>query len=332
MGEEQRADVGDRELQRENARLLEELQMTYGQMAEIMESAERERQVTYEELRQRNEELEARLKELEEAHARLQETQRLLLRAERLSAMGQLAAAIVHEINTPLTVISAKVELMLLEGQEETVRTDLEEILQGVWRLDELVQNTLRVARQGHSQVKRVDLDEVVDQVHRFIGPLAKRVDLRVEMAGGLPQVMADPGQVEQMLTNFLTNAIDALKDHDEPLICVATGVVNPADLQQDEEANGWQTGLALDAGKEDPGEPRVCVEVRDNGPGISAGQLGEIFETFFTTKGEDKGTGLGLAISRRIARDHGGNILVASCEGHGSSFRLLLPPAAEES
>ena len=75
-----------------------------------------------------------------------------------------------------------------------------------------------------------------------------------------------------------------------------------------------------------------MYIEVRDNGPGISAAQLGEIFETFFTTKGEDKGTGLGLAISRRIARDHGGNILVASREGCGSSFCLLLPPAAEES
>lgn len=157
MVEDSCQDSGDQDLQRENARLLDELQVAYGQMAEIMEAAEVERRVTYEQLRQRNVELQSRLDELEEAHARLQESQRLLLRAERLSAMGQMAAAIVHEINTPLTVISAKVELMLLDAQAPVVRAGLDEILKGVWRLDELVQNTLRVARQGRSQTRLVD-------------------------------------------------------------------------------------------------------------------------------------------------------------------------------
>jgi len=327
-GHNNKSDKAFQTLRRDNARLLSELEVAYRQMAEMMEAAECERRVTYEELQLRNEELHRRLSELEQTHVRLQETQRLLLRTERLSAMGQLAVAIVHEIKTPLTVIIGKVELMLMEEQEAAKRAELNTVLEAGWHLNELVQNSLRFARRRKVKSRLVDLNELVGQVQKFFGPLVRRIQLDVALAGGLPLLAADPSQVEQVLTNFLMNALDSLERQTEAQICIATGVDSPAALMAREEAAGWQTYLALDAEPEVLQEARVYVEVRDNGPGIPEKQLEEIFETFFTTKGKDKGTGLGLAISRSIVADHQGNILVASREGSGASFRLLLPAA----
>lgn len=313
-------------LEAENSHLLDELEMAYRQMEAVLLAGNRERRVTYNELGQRNKELQQMLAELGTSHNQLQEAQRMLLRAERMSAMGQMAAAIVHEINGPLTVIAAQAEMLLIEEQEETRKADLQGILDAALRLGDLARNSLLFSRRRHVPPGLFDLNKKVRDVQRFFAPLTKEVEVEVALDEQLPQVTASPSQVEQVLTNFMLNALDAMGEQREGRLCIATGAAAPAALIAREEADGRRTCLALEADADFLQQTAAYAQVRDSGAGIAAGEMDEIFEAFFTTKDEEKGTGLGLAISRSIAADHRGNILVASTPGAGASFSLLLP------
>jgi len=308
----------------ENAHLLDELEMAYQQMEKVLAEAEREKRIAYEELGRKNEELRRRLIDLEQ-------TQMMLVRIERLSAMGQMAAAIVHEINNPLTVIAGRVQMMLLEEEDSDKKEQLEHVLAAVWRLSDLTQNILGFARKRLTAARPVDLGDLIWETMDFFAPLMKTVEVETELASDLPKVKADPSQVGQILTNLLMNAMDAMNGRGEGRLLVATGMERLTDLISREEKAGWQTALAVEADEEELEDRWVYAEVRDNGPGIQAKDMDNIFEAFFTTK-EDKGTGLGLAISRHIATEHQGNILVASQVGTGTSFRLLLPLIPEGS
>lgn len=321
-------EVENDQLKVENAYLLDELEMAYRQMESALSAADLERQVAYDELRQRNEALQGRLIELESAHRQLQEAQRMLLRAERMSAMGQMAAAIVHEINSPLSVISGTVEIMLMDQKEG--RREFETIMEAVWKLRDLARNTLSFSRKQRSQIRLLDLGDLARQVLTFVAPMTKNVRMETTRGECAQPVMADASQVEQVLTNFLINAMDAMGRNPDAYLCVAMGMAVPADLVAVEEERGRMTRLALSAEPAFMAAPAAFVEVRDTGPGIPAEAMNDIFEAFFTTKDEDKGTGLGLSISRGIAGAHGGNILVSSKPGSGTSFSLLLPPGAE--
>lgn len=313
-------------LKAENLHLLDELEMAYRQMEAVMVVGNRERRMAYDELRQRNEELQRRLAELGTSHAQLQETQRMLLRAERMSAMGQMAAAIVHEINGPLTVIAAQAEMLLITEREESRKAELQGIFDAALRLGDLAHNSLLFSRRRHIPPGLFDLNKKVRDVQRFFAPLTKEVEVEVAFDDQLPQVTASPSQVEQVLTNFMLNALDAMGELEEARLCIATGAAAPAALIAREEATGRRTCLALEAAPDFLQQTAAYVQVRDSGAGIAVDEMDEIFEAFFTTKDEEKGTGLGLAISRSIAADHQGNILVASKPGAGASFSLLLP------
>ena len=317
------------QLKVENAHLLDELEMAYRQMEGALSVAHREREMAYDELRQRNEELQHRLAELEKAHRQLQEAQQMLLRAERMSAMGTMAAALVHELNSPLTVIAARVEMMLMDA-EGGDKAEYEAIMKSVWQLRDLVRNTLTFARRQHAQPHLIDLGEVVDQVQNLMTPMTKNVRMETARVDGLPQVLADPSQVEQVLTSFIINALDAMSGTSDAHLRITTGVERPAELVCREEEMGRVAVLALADDPEFPQSPAAYVEVRDNGSGMAADAMDEIFEAFFTTKAAGKGTGLGLAISRGIAETHHGDILVASKPGAGTSISLLLPVPAE--
>jgi two-component system, NtrC family, sensor kinase len=327
-------DTHDREpgcpegLKAENLRLLDELETAYTQMAAMMEAAEEERQVTYHELQKRNKELLLRFGELGQAHLQLQEAQHLLLQAERMSAVGQMAATIVHEVNSPLTVIAAQLEFMLTHVEEKETRDGLNVALDAAWRLRDLVQSILGFACRRQLESSQSDLGERICKVMELFRPLTKQTDVVVELADKLPKVGADASQIEQVLTNFLMNALDVTDARKKESIHIRTGRSTPAALLSHWAEAGWATRLAREMERESEQCSMVYAEVHDTGQGISAALMGDIFEPFFTTKREGKGTGLGLAISRSIVADHDGNILVASKEGEGSSFYLLLPPA----
>ena len=318
-------------LEAENTRLLDELEMAYLQLEEVLNSADHEIRVAYDELRKRNHALQHRLSELEQAHVRLQESQSMLLRSERMSAMGQLAATIVHEIKNPLSLISGHVELMLLRDSEHAQKDQLESILQAVWRLSDLTDNILGFARQKPVESQALDPSAVAGQVVDFFMPLiGRRIAVQRDLPPGLPQVCVNPSQIEQVLTNFMMNAMDAVHRQEEARLEVSTGVANIDAVMAREKVAGWQIHLAIDT---EPGarqDAQVFVEVRDNGAGVAAETLSQVFDPFFTTKDEKQGTGLGLAICRSIAEDCQGNILMATRAGAGTSLRLFLPPDSE--
>jgi signal transduction histidine kinase len=310
----------------EEQQLLDELAAVYQQIEQVLAGAERDRHLTYDELRRCNAALQDRLADLETAHRRLQDAQWLLLRAEQMSAMGQLAAALVHEINAPLTVIGANLELLLMEEQEQDKLDDLETALQANWSLRDLARHVLHFARQRQAACGTVDLNHLAREVLALFAPLIRKVDVETRLADDLGSVRADPAQLEQALANLVSNALDALDGGGRGCLCIATGAATPDRLIAAEEAAGWHTALAI--GMEPAARQAVWsyVEVRDNGPGIAPEVMSRIFETFVTTKGADRGAGLGLAISRSIAEAHGGDLLVAAQLGGGASFRLLLP------
>ncbi|MEW6755683.1 MAG: ATP-binding protein [Candidatus Latescibacterota bacterium] len=312
----------------DRAQLLDELEMAYRQMERILTAAGHETQITYEELGRRNLQLQQRVAQLERAQTELRETQRMLLHAERLGAMGQMAATIVHEINSPLAVITGHVELMLMGAADESTRSSLNAILEAGWRLRDLARHILHFSRHRHTQAVPVDLSAQAAAVLDFLGPVLRGVEMRAELGAGLPPVVAVPSSVEQVLVNFLMNSRDALEGCAERRICVRTRVAALGELLAEARARSWPTALALQAGDVSPQAQWAVAQVEDSGAGIASEEMSRVFEAFYTTKGEGRGTGLGLAIARNIVQDHGGNILVASRPGAGASFGLLLPLA----
>ncbi|MFA6108075.1 MAG: ATP-binding protein [Candidatus Latescibacterota bacterium] len=326
-GETKDEDLREAEaLKAEKAYLLDELEMAYRNMEGILSTADYETQITYQELRKRNQELQRRLVELESAHSRLQEAQRMLVRSERMSAMGQMAAAIVHEINNPLAVIAGQVEMLFSAGGRTKEKESLGAILHASVRLKDLTQNILNFSRRKQTEPCLVDLTSLADEVLAFFLPITRHIDVQTDLAIGLPEIMGDAAQVEQVLTNFVVNALDATRNRPGAQLLIATGEGTIAAIAAAEQAAGRAVRLAIKAESQSQQRPCVFAAVEDNGPGMAPETMEEIFEAFFTTKGEEKGTGLGLAICRSIAESFQGNILVASRVDAGASFRLFLP------
>ncbi|MBI2503593.1 MAG: hypothetical protein HYW07_10230 [Candidatus Latescibacteria bacterium] len=306
-------------LKAERLALLDELETTYKQLEEALSTKNYETEITYQELRKRNQELQQRL-------AELQETQHMLVHSERLSAMGQMAAAIVHEINNPLTVLSGRVQMLLARERLE-YRDELMHIREATRKLAEMTRNILRFARRKRlDQVAlALDLNPLIEEMLNFFLPLMKKIEFRTDLAPVLPQVWGNAAQIEQVMTNLMVNAADALEEQPERGLLVSTGMGSLAGILATEQKRGWETRFALPVQEGDLHRDRVFASVADNGPGIGAENMDQLFEAFFTTKGADKGTGLGLAICRSIAENLQGNILVASKVGEGTIFRLVL-------
>lgn len=237
-------------------------------------------------------------------HRRALEDQ--ILKAQKLAAVGLLAAGIAHEINNPLSGVVGYSKL-LLEKQhlDPDVRVKVEKIAASGERCRKIVEGVLLFSRQQEAGGKRrkVDLRTLIDRVIG-IGEYQWRMHNVRVLREGLSdaEVLADADQLEQVLLNLLSNAVDAMP-------------------------RGGTIRLGL--GHEVDG--RVKLEVADEGMGIPPEIQGRIFDPFFSTKEIGKGTGLGLAISYGILKDHGGDILVRSRPGHGTTFTILLPPDGKQ-
>ncbi len=232
-------------------------------------------------------------------HRRALEDQ--ILKAQKLAAVGLLAAGIAHEINNPLTGVVGYSKLLLeRQNLDPNVREKVEKIAASGERCRKIVEGVLLFSRQQEGgQRRRVELRTLIDRVIG-IGEYQWRMhNVRVLREGiSDAAVRADPDQLEQVLLNLLSNAVDAMP-------------------------RGGTIRLLLGT---DP-DGRVRLEVSDEGIGIPPEIQGRIFDPFFSTKDIGKGTGLGLAISYGILKDHGGDILVRSKPGQGTTFTLLLPP-----
>ncbi len=226
-----------------------------------------------------------------------------LVHAEKMAAVGQLVSGVAHEVNNPLTAILGFADL-LLENPElpETARKDLRVILQEAQRTKQIVQNLLSFARQMPPQRNPVQLNLILRRTIqlRSYDFNSHGVDIVEHLDEGLPEVIGDAHQLQQVFLNILNNAYDAVHE-----------VGRPARI----EIMTTKAGNAVE------------VSFRDNGYGIS--HPDRIFDPFFTTKEVGKGTGLGLSICYGIVKEHGGEILCHNnTAGQGATFIVRFPAA----
>jgi PAS domain S-box-containing protein len=231
---------------------------------------------------------------------------------DRLAALGEMAAAIAHEVKNPLASIEVMAGILKrqLTDQPEALET-LDDIIKEAKMANAIVVEVLEFVRPIQLQVERVSLDEVIkDSITLAEGKMRRgAVSIDTAIAEDVPELLADSHQLRQLFSNLLANAFEALGGEGDVRI-VASMVPedsSPAPLDEDEE---------------DP--PRVMVEVRDSGPGMSQEDMERIFSPFFTTK--PQGTGLGLAIVRKVVDAHEGRIDAVSAPGRGATFRVTLP------
>ncbi|MFZ0645819.1 MAG: ATP-binding protein [Candidatus Acidiferrales bacterium] len=228
-----------------------------------------------------------------------------LLQTEKMAAVGQLVSDIAHELNNPLTAIIGYGQLLLGHGLSPAQLAEANKIFQEAGRARRIVKNLLYFARENQPERTRVDLNEIVERT------LALRsYELRVEnilvecdLAAGLPETMADPYQLQQVVLNLLVNAEQALlQDRGQGHVRIRTRTV---------------------------GENRIAVEISDDGPGIPREIASRIFDPFFTTKPSGVGTGLGLSIVYGIVKQHDGEVMLDAQNGVGAKFIVELPVIA---
>ncbi len=235
-----------------------------------------------------------------------------LRHADRLTTVGKLAAGLAHEIGTPLNVITGYAQLITDEYPDQSgAHRNAAIIAQQAERVAAIIRQLLDFARRRSPHPSREDLSALARETTNLLGSLAHKHQVAIELRTPDEPVWAhaDAGQMKQALTNLIVNGMQSMKEGGALTVTVATRQARPpAD-------HGGQ-----------PGE-YCCLEVRDTGGGIAAGDLQRVFEPFFTTKEVGEGTGLGLSVSYGIVREHGGWIAVDSALGEGSRFTIHLPP-----
>jgi two-component system NtrC family sensor kinase len=214
---------------------------------------------------------------------------------------------VAHEINNPLGGILAFAQILLREScPPEEQREYLREIEKSAFRCKAIVEALLRFSRQS-PRMKRAPLalNDVVRESLTLVSYkyAVRDVEIRCDLGDGLPPVLGNANQLEQVLVNLLSNAFDAITG--------APGKQSGAIELKTTATEGW-----------------VELQVADSGTGISDGHLPKIFDPFFTTKEEGKGTGLGLAVTYAIIREHGGRIAARNRPEGGAVFTVALPAA----
>jgi signal transduction histidine kinase len=241
-----------------------------------------------------NSQLEARVAERTE---QLAQAQQRLVEAARLEAVGRVAGAVAHDFNNVLTAVTGHADLAKLRCQDRVIQEHLEQILQASGRAAELGRRLIATSRPPATERRRTDLAAIATEVAGQIRPsLPARIELVLDTPPGAVEVLADAGQMHQVIMNLCANARDAMPAGGR----IEVKVRSQAD--------------------------RVELSVSDNGCGMGESVRARLFEPYFTTKGEGRGNGLGLATVHAIVRQHGGIIEVESVPGRGSTFRVQVP------
>jgi two-component system NtrC family sensor kinase len=226
-----------------------------------------------------------------------------LLQAEKMAALGQTISGVAHELNNPLATILSWTERLAEKPLDPSARRGVDVILGEADRAARIVRNLLTFARKRQSTRTLIDVSRVVADTlalrayeHRL-----SNITVDTALAAGLPQVLADAHQLQQVLLNLVINAEHAMLS-----------------------ANG--RGSLIIRTWHDSDDDAVVIEVNDDGPGIPVDMQTRIFDPFFTTKEVGKGTGLGLTVAYAIVQEHGGHIRAESRPGRGASFVVELP------
>jgi two-component system NtrC family sensor kinase len=261
-----------------------------------------------------------RTRELENANAELRremeersEAERRLRHAQKMEAIGQLAAGVAHDFNNVLTVIHGHASMLSMRlGQDGQHAKSISEIRLSAERAANLVRQLLMFSRKQLMQFRNVDLPEVVRSVSGMLRQLVgEHISLETDYGPKLPPIFADRGMIEQVIVNLAINARDAMPRGGKVLIRSSLQYVDEECAAQNPEA---APGMF------------ICLSVADSGCGMNPEALAHLFEPFYTTKEVGKGTGLGLATVYGIVKRHHGWIQVESCEGQGTRFEIFFP------
>jgi two-component system, NtrC family, sensor kinase len=282
-----------RETHEQNIQLLKQVSQFNEELTGRIEAATSE-------LARRNEEL--RL--LNEA---LFESQRQLSQSEKLAAVGEVTAAMAHQIGTPLNSISGYLQLILQDGNLESKDQSRLKIIESqLDRLADSVKNLLSFTRQPKPQLKSLEVNEVLEELIHLSEPwfVARNVNLAKHLSPNLPPILGDPTHLQTLFLNLITNALDAMPRGGVLTIRTRRRIPPPSSKEE-----RW-----------------LEIAVTDTGIGITEESKKRIFEPFFTTKKIGEGTGLGLAICEKIIKEHSGRIEIESQVGKGSTFLVSLP------
>ncbi|HKX32132.1 MAG TPA: ATP-binding protein [Blastocatellia bacterium] len=233
--------------------------------------------------------------------------ERHLVQSERMSLAGQMVSAVAHEVAAPLSVVANIAEMLRLDAEPDSpLFADLGKIITQARRVAEMMRSLLDFVRQAPAQYVAVDLGQLARETIELIGYELRRagIEAHIEIDPAAPPVWGDRGQLQQVLFNLLTNAMQALKA-------------------------GGSIAIRIGGDESRRGEPNaVALIVEDTGPGIAPEAMDKIFDFFFTTRGGAGGTGLGLAITRQIVEGHRGRITAENIDGGGARFFITLPAA----
>jgi len=238
-----------------------------------------------------------------------------LRKSQRMESIGTLAGGVAHDFNNILTVIKGYSQL-LLERANGSARDQLAQIDTAADKAASLTRQLLAFSRQQVMQPKVVSLNQIVTDMQKMLQRLiGEDIDFSVNLAADLGSVLADPGQIEQVIMNLAANARDAMPRGGKLIIATRNVELNDRSKLRDLMPAGGRF---------------VVLEVADNGIGMDAETQSHIFEPFFTTKPLGKGTGLGLSTVYGITKQSGGYITVESNSGGGSTFRMYFPLIAK--
>jgi PAS domain S-box-containing protein len=239
---------------------------------------------------------------LEDVTSRVRLEEQLLQR-EKLSSIGLLAAGVAHEVNTPLTGVSSYTQMLLgMLAETDPKHALLLKVRRQAERATNIVNNLLNFSRTGDAtEFTEIDIGRVLDDTLQLLEPQLRGNQIEIIRAYDpeCPQVFGNAGKLQQVFTNLLLNARDAITAGGS--IRIST---NPA------------------------ADHSLMIEVSDSGMGIAPENVAKIYDPFYTTKGVGRGTGLGLAVSYGIVQEHSGHISVESNPGRGTTFRITLPAA----
>lgn len=267
----------------------------FNDMLENIECRGEENAKLLEETRALNQTLETRV---EEATREIKEKQAQMIKSERLAAIGELVAGIVHEIRNPLSGIAVALGLMKNEVQELEHKQTIADVLKEIDRLNRIIKNLLQYAQLAHPRklnLVETDPNEVVERVIGLMNPTAQEKGIEVEKKlNPTEPFRVDPDQIEQVVMNLIINGIDAMNSHGKLTV-------------ETQNADGY-----------------ILIKVSDTGHGLSEEVKEKIFRPFYSTK--PNGTGLGLSISLGIVEMHEGKILISGEKDKGSTFTVMIP------
>jgi C4-dicarboxylate-specific signal transduction histidine kinase len=247
----------------------------------------------------------------DQAEEALRKAQAELAHVTRVTMLGELTASIAHEVNQPLAAVVANAEASLRWLNRETpdlaaARRSVEWVISDGCRASDVIRRVRALAKKSDMETVRLDLNQIVNEAITLVERELARHDvlLQTELTPGLPEILGDRVQLQQVIINLLMNGIEAME--------------SIADRPRE---------LLIRSGRDDTG--KLILSITDSGIGISAESANRLFNAFFTTK--SSGLGMGLSICRSIVEAHGGRMSASSNDGPGATFQFALPLHQED-